>query len=160
MTKLTLLNRQSLLTVRLRLLRQIARYTLDCPPIQRRSSRPGQVTLVLTGAAEIARINRVHLNHEGPTDVITFDYAGGDADGIGLDGEILICPAVAFRQADEFRTNWPMELVRYLVHGLLHLCGYDDLTPTGRRVMKRHENRLVKRLAEAFDCGGLEGGRK
>lgn len=109
------------------------------------------------GARKMAALNQIHLGHEGPTDVITFDYGEPKARNLPrvLQGEVLICIAVAMTQAREFRTTWPAETVRYLVHALLHLCGYDDLQPAARREMKRHENRLVGRLARQFDFAAL-----
>ena len=65
-------------------------------------------------------------------------------------GEIFICIDEAVTQARRFRTTWPSELVRYLVHGILHLQGYDDLTPAARRKMKREENRLLQQLARHY----------
>jgi ssRNA-specific RNase YbeY (16S rRNA maturation enzyme) len=58
-------------------------------------------------------------------------------------------------QARKFRTTWQMELSRYLVHGLLHLCGYNDQQPQARRRMKTMENRLVRRLANEFPLSSL-----
>jgi probable rRNA maturation factor len=55
----------------------------------------------------------------------------------------------AVRQAAEFGTTWEAELLRYVIHGILHLRGYDDLEPAKRRVMKREENRLVRKLASS-----------
>ena len=52
----------------------------------------------------------------------------------------------AVAQATEFKTTWQSEVVRYVVHGVLHLLGHDDLQPDLRRKMKREENRLVRRL--------------
>lgn len=91
-----------------------------------------------------AELNQQFLQHEGPTDIITFDY-GSTAER--LQGELFICVAEAVRQAAEFRTNWDQELYRYVIHGLLHLRGFDDREPAARRVMKREENRLVRRFA-------------
>ena len=53
-------------------------------------------------------------------------------------------------QAKQFRTSWQSEVVRYAVHGVLHLLGHDDLRLAARRKMKREENRLVRRLAKEF----------
>jgi probable rRNA maturation factor len=90
-----------------------------------------------------AELNQQFLQHEGPTDIITFDY-GSTADR--LQGELFICVAEAVRQAAEFGTEWNQELHRYVIHGLLHLRGFDDREPAARRVMKREENRLVRRF--------------
>ncbi len=71
-------------------------------------------------------------------------------------GEIFICVDDAIEQAKEFRTTWQSEVVRYIVHGVLHLLGYDDLKPDLRRVMKREENRFVNSLSREFDLGKLQ----
>jgi ssRNA-specific RNase YbeY (16S rRNA maturation enzyme) len=66
-------------------------------------------------------------------------------------GELFICLDDAVAQAREFRTTWQRELVRYIVHGVLHLCGHDDHAAVPRRVMKREENRLLRELSRRFD---------
>ena len=118
---------------------------------------------------EMAEVNRQFLQHEGSTDVITFDNcdsgapvsetarsaispsrAGSETGAPMLHGEIFISVADAVKQASEFRTTWQSELTRYLIHGLLHLRGFDDLQPTKRRVMKREENRLLRMITVKF----------
>ena len=105
----------------------------------------------LVGAKEMARVNWQFLHHEGSTDVITFDHqesgVRSQKSELKLNGELFICVDEAVTQAKEFGTNWQSEVVRYIVHGVLHLLGYDDLKPQLRRVMKREENRLVRLLA-------------
>ncbi len=127
-----------------------------------------ELGIQLVEAKAMARVNWQFLQHEGSTDVITFDYletgrAGSPlpADGAHgvtrptLHGELFICVDDAVRQAKEFGTSWEAEVVRYVVHGVLHLLGYDDLKPAGRRVMKREENRLVRRLEKRFALAHL-----
>lgn len=99
----------------------------------------------LLSAGRMAEANAAHLQHEGPTDVITFDY--GEPGRGALHGELLICPGVAVEQARDYETSWESEIVRYVIHGVLHLRGYDDRTAAARRVMKREEDRLLKELA-------------
>ena len=94
-------------------------------------------------AKRSAEVNWQFLQHEGPTDIITFDHGSTPA---RLFGEMFICVPEAVRQAAEFRTDWKQELHRYVIHGLLHLRGFDDREPAVRRVMKREENRLVRRF--------------
>ncbi len=105
----------------------------------------------LVSAKRSAEVNWQFLRHEGPTDIITFDHGSTPE---RLFGEMFICVPEAVRQAAEFRTTWEAELLRYVIHGLLHLRGYDDLESAKRRVMKREENRLVRKLV------GNEEGRK
>ncbi len=97
----------------------------------------------LVSAREMAQVNWDFLRHEGSTDVITFDHGSTPE---RLYGELFISVADTVKQAGEFGTAWTEELARYVIHGLLHLHGYDDLEPAKRRVMKREENRLVRRL--------------
>ncbi|MCW5556540.1 MAG: rRNA maturation RNase YbeY [Verrucomicrobiae bacterium] len=93
-------------------------------------------------ARRSAALNQRHLQHEGPTDILTFDLGGS---GRRLRGELFICVAEAVRQAPLFGATWREELFRYVLHGLLHLQGHDDQDPARRRVMKRAENRLMAR---------------
>jgi probable rRNA maturation factor len=105
----------------------------------------------LVSAKRSAEVNWQFLQHEGPTDIITFDHGSTPE---RLFGEMFICVPEAVRQAEEFGTTWEAELLRYVIHGILHLRGYDDLEPAKRRVMKREENRLVRKLV-----GNREGRR-
>jgi len=102
---------------------------------------------------EMARLNEQFLQHVGPTDVITFDHGEGQP---GLHGEIFICPEIASAQAREFRTSLPEELVRYAIHGLLHLQGQDDRSPALRKRMKHEEDRIVGSLAKQFAIARLQ----
>jgi len=104
-------------------------------------------------------INETFLKHEGSTDVVTFDYADKTEETI-LAGEIFICIDEAIVQAKKFRTSWQSEIVRYVVHGVLHLTGHDDLKPNLRRRMKREENRLLSRLSRKFSLAQIAGASK
>jgi probable rRNA maturation factor len=104
-----------------------------------------ELGLYLVGAEEMTWLNETFLRHAGTTDVITFDYgAPGPADGAF--GEIFVCLDEAVRQARRFRTTWRRELTRYVVHGVLHLRGYNDHRANDRRAMKRVEDRLLRTL--------------
>jgi rRNA maturation RNase YbeY len=111
-------------------------------------NRSHEVGVYFIGRKKMAALNKKYVGHEGPTDVITFDYSEGKS----MHGEIFVCPDVALAQAKEFGTTPQMELVRYLVHGLLHLRGYDDRTPTKRAKMKRAEDKWVRWAAARFPC--------
>jgi probable rRNA maturation factor len=118
-----------------------------------------ELGITLIAAREMALVNETFLQHEGSTDVITFDHAekqtAQSRKQKTIHGEIFICVDVAIVQAKEFQTTWQAELVRYAVHGVLHLLGYDDLKPNLRREMKREENRLVRILAGRFSFAQL-----
>ncbi len=115
-----------------------------------------EVGIHLVSAREMAKVNWDFLRHEGSTDVITFDHGSTTE---RLHGELFISVADAVGQAEEFGTTWDEELARYVIHGLLHLRGYDDLEPAKRRVMKRHENRLVRKFAEKHPLARPTGRR-
>jgi rRNA maturation RNase YbeY len=126
----------------------------------------GEIGFHFVSAREMARVNWDFLRHEGSTDVITFDHGSGKG---RLHGECFISVPDAVGQAEEFGRPWTEELARYVIHGVLHLEGFDDLAPETRRVMKRHENRLVAWANRKFDLGklhrpprapGRRGGRK
>ncbi len=107
-----------------------------------------EIGIEFVTAERMAEINFAYLKHTGSTDVITFSYADAQA---SIHGDIVICVADAIAQAKEFETSWHQEVIRYIVHGLLHLLGEDDLTTPARVRMKRRENLLVGELAGKFD---------
>jgi len=112
------------------------------------------LNICLVSALEIARLNEKYLRHKGTTDVLAFDY--GDAPRPGpLFGELFVCVEEACAQARRFRTTWQSEVVRYLIHGLLHLCGYNDQPARRRQEMKRVENRLMRLLSRQFTLRAL-----
>jgi rRNA maturation RNase YbeY len=147
----TFRNRQRLRRVNAPLLKEIITAALEELGV----APDSEICFHLVSAPEMARINWQFLQHEGSTDVITFDLSEQSTRTPRhiprqLHGEIFICIADAIAQAKEFQTSWQSELVRYAVHGVLHLLGHDDLKPVARRKMKREENRLVQLLAKQF----------
>ncbi len=118
------------------------------------ASFEGEACFHLVPKKRMAEVNYQFLKHEGPTDVITFDLAE-DPSRIVFLAEIYICPAVAEDQAKEYDTTWQDELLRYHVHALLHLQGYDDLTPEELKVMKHHEERIMIAARDRFQLDDL-----
>ncbi len=108
-----------------------------------------ELGVYLVGTAAMSGINLQYLGHKGSTDVITFDY-GDPQKTDWLAGDIFVSGPEAVIQARAFRTTWQQELARYIVHGLLHLQGYDDRQPVDRRSMKAAEERLVRKLEKRF----------
>ena len=149
---LCLRNRQRDCPVDLRLLRRILRFALE----HSFNASDYELCFHFVPAAEMAGVNEKFLVHTGPTDVITFGYS---EDREKLHGEIFICPAVATAQAREFGVSWQAEIVRYCVHGLLHLRGYNDVGAANRRKMKREEDRIVIDLTRQFAVGRLRRAR-
>lgn len=89
---------------------------------------------------QIIDINKEYLNHNYSTDIITFNYSGSNKK---LDGEIFISVDDAKKNAREFDNSIKEELLRLVIHGILHLLGYDDIKAGDRKKMKELENRLL-----------------
>ena len=147
--RLSLSNRQRFRRVHLRELRRIVTWIVD----EMLGPAGYDLSICLISAAQMTRLNESFLRHAGPTDVLAFDYSEpGDKT---FRGEIFVCVEVAVEQALRFRTTWRSEMVRYVIHGLLHLQGYDDHGVVLRRRMKRIENRLLIALGRRFELRKL-----
>ena len=107
-----------------------------------------QLGIVLVDDATIAKLNAQYHAMSGPTDVLSFDYGEGQ-------GELIISVECAIRQARHFRTTPARELILYVVHGILHLHGYDDQKPNDQRRMRAAERKLMSRLSKLFEFKGL-----
>jgi len=93
----------------------------------------GGVEISILGSRAMAKVHRDFLNIPGATDVITFPY-----------GEILVCAHIAAACAPEFGHSTTQELALYIIHGLLHLSGFDDLTPPGAKKMAVTQQEILK----------------
>ncbi len=91
---------------------------------------------------QIIPINNSYLNHNYSTDIITFNYSG---ENYTLDGEIFISLDDASFYANKYGVELNNEVLRLIIHGLLHLLGYDDKDVKEKRKMKRVENKLVNK---------------
>ena len=122
-------------------LRRAVRLALDSadPPVH------GEVSVTCLEAPEIARLNRDYLGREGPTDVIAFRLDGDDE----LLGDVYLCPEVAARAAEEAGDGLLEEVVRLVIHGVLHLLGHDHPEDEGRwdSPMYHLQERLVREVA-------------
>ncbi|MFA5263391.1 MAG: rRNA maturation RNase YbeY [Opitutaceae bacterium] len=113
-----------------------ARFSGGCPD--------GELSVAILTDAELALIHGDFLDDPSMTDVITFE---GQA-ALGTAGEICISADAAARYAATHKRSFSEELTLYLVHGWLHLAGYDDLRPELKRAMRRAEKRAMSLLAE------------
>jgi len=112
------------------------------------------LTIVFVNETRMAKINLEHLRHEGATDIITFDYTTPAL----LHGELIICPIVASEHAAQHQDTLGHEIARNIIHGVLHLLGYDDSQTIARKKMKRQENRLLQKLSRRFPLDTLSHG--
>ena len=99
---------------------------------------PGLVSVSLIDDPEIQRVHTQFMDNPDPTDVITFPY--------GEEGDVLISVETAARQAEELGASFEREIALYLIHGLLHLAGYDDTTPAAREEMDKLQESLLTKV--------------
>jgi probable rRNA maturation factor len=150
------------------------------------------LSISIVDNSAIHKINRDHLQHDYPTDVISFqldfvsaddlqcddetdnddedfrdeDFSGDDAEidddsvdvtecelltegraaGAGIEGEIIASAEMAVSMATDGEWSAEAELILYIVHGLLHICGYDDLTPEEKCIMRARERVILSEL--------------
>jgi probable rRNA maturation factor len=114
-----------------------ARFLGGCPP--------GELSLVFLTDPALAKIHADFMNDPAATDVITFE---GDQ-ATGLAGEICVSADTARRYAHEHERAFAKELTLYVVHGWLHLAGYDDRQPARKCRMRAAETRAMKLLQDA-----------
>jgi rRNA maturation RNase YbeY len=147
-------NRQHARKVNRRLLKQITATLLADLEVEN-----AELGVHLIAAPEMIRLNEKFLRHRGSTDVITFDNRNSEfgiwSSEFQLHGEIFICVNEAVRQARQYGTTWQSEIVRYIVHGILHLLGSDDARAGARREMKREEDRRMRELSRRFPLSKL-----
>lgn len=98
--------------------------------------RLGDISVIFCSDNYILDINRKYLGHDYFTDIITFDYREGDR----LSGDLFISVDSVGENAVEYGTEFNEELNRVIVHGLLHIIGYDDHTEEDTAVMRAKEN--------------------
>ena len=103
-----------------------------------------EVSLAFVDNATIQRLNQRYLQHDEPTDVLSFPF--NDGPGGKLGGELVIGAEVAQLEAQAGGHAVEAELALYVIHGLLHLCGYDDKTAKEAAEMRSKERRHLEEL--------------
>ena len=100
----------------------------------------GNLTYCFCDDPYILETNRKFLNHDYFTDIITFDYTRRGRIG----GDMVISFDTVRSNADVLGVPYTQELLRVVIHGVLHLCGIDDKGPGEREIMERNENEALK----------------
>jgi len=101
------------------------------------------VSVVLVGDRTMRDLNRRFRGRDYATDVLSFQYGGKGESGVPILGEIVISPATALRQALRWGSTHDREIRRLLVHGMLHLLGYDHTSDKGEHLAV--QRRLLRR---------------
>lgn len=113
------------------------------------------LSVVLAGHEMVRRLNREYLDHDYNTDVLSFSLRDGpspessNVDDGGVEGEVYVDLDTAAERHEEFDTSFEREAHRYLIHGVLHLVGYDDATESGQVTMRQKEDQYL----DAVDLG-------
>lgn len=101
--------------------------------------RVGNLAYCFCNDDAILETNRQFLDHDYFTDIITFDYSYGDR----IEGDILISLDTVASNAEELNLEYNEELLRVIIHGVLHLCGLKDKSPEERKAMESAENEAL-----------------
>jgi probable rRNA maturation factor len=104
----------------------------------------GEITYVFCSDEYLHKINLEHLNHDTFTDIITFNYCEGDL----INSDIFISIDRVKENAKTFQTTFQNELNRVIIHGILHLVGYDDKSDSDKERMRAKEDFYLSLLSE------------
>lgn len=108
----------------------------------------GRIGIVLVDNETIHKLNLDFLQHDYPTDVISFQVESDLEHGF-LEGEVIASVEMAAQRGPEFQWTIHEEILLYVIHGLLHLVGYDDVEPEKRTQMREKERFYLR-------CVGVE----
>jgi len=100
-----------------------------------------EVDIAIVTARRIAALNRRYLRHRGATDVLSFDLS---QPGGGIAVQLIVCGELAVREARARGLGPQRELMLYVLHGLLHVLGYDDTTPQAAEEMRTRQEELLE----------------
>jgi probable rRNA maturation factor len=103
-----------------------------------------EISLAFVDNPTIHRLNQRYLQHDEPTDVLSFPLSEPNASRLA--GELVIGVEVALEQAASRDHDVQAELILYVIHGLLHLCGYDDHDDADRDAMRQRERHYLQQL--------------
>ena len=101
--------------------------------------------VVFVDENKIVEINKEYLDRDYITDIISFRY-DEDSSNKQIEGTLYCCAQRIYEQAPEHNTDAPKEFKRILIHGLLHLCGYEDRPPEAKKEMTQRENFYLDKL--------------
>ncbi len=121
--------------------REIKKLVLDILAIER-NRKPGQVNICFVTSSAIRKLNRKFHNTDSATDVLSFDM--GDKARLMI--ELAISSGAAISYSKSVKTNPLWELYLYVIHGILHVLGYDDITPRQKLKMDKRQELILKKL--------------
>ena len=107
-----------------------------------------EVSIHLVDTKTISRLHAQFFDDPTTTDCITFPMDDPSEEGCQMLGEVFVCPATALDYAKKRGLDPYRETTLYIVHGILHLIGYDDIDPKERRTMRTKERQTMAHLEE------------
>ncbi len=110
-----------------------------------------EISVVFLTKARMRELNRQFRHRDAATDVLSFRLEGGSSRSRASFGDVFISPDAARENADAFNSSFEKEIVLYVIHGILHLAGYDDTRPRERARMRKKEEELLTDLCRARD---------
>jgi probable rRNA maturation factor len=140
--KVSIATPQEIVAVDRRRMRDVVRAVLDGESVA-----DAEISLAFVDNPTIHQLNRRYLQHDEPTDVLSFPLS--EPGSRKLAGELVISVEVAQAQALDRGHDVHTELALYVIHGLLHLCGYDDAAPAGQVAMRQRERHYLLQLGLA-----------
>lgn len=105
-----------------------------------------EIAIYFVTAKKICQLHDEFFNDPSITDCISFPL---DKSYLG---EIFVCPKQALLYSEKRRIDPKEEVILYLIHGLLHLIGYDDLDPKSKKIMRRKEKSCMRHLKKVREC--------
>ena len=132
--------------------------------------RNAVLSVTVVDSRTIHRLNREHLQHDYPTDVISFQLDWTSSDGgadmptqlptgrsadADIEGEVVVNADIAAEMAEQCGWSTKDELTLYAVHGMLHICGYDDQTDNEKEIMRAREKAVLLGMGLAPQYPGL-----
>jgi rRNA maturation RNase YbeY len=109
--------------------------------------KTGNINIVFYSDEQLAEFNKQYLHHDTLTDIITFDYS----EGMIIHGDICISIERLIENAKIYNCTFEEELRRVMVHGILHLCGYNDKKKADKLLMKQKEEKALTLFNTAYN---------
>lgn len=106
----------------------------------------GEIAYIFCDDDKILEVNRQYLGHDYYTDIITFNYCEKDK----LSGDIFVSIDTVKSNSETFNTDYYDELSRVIIHGILHLCGFNDKTDDESKEMRKQEDLAIAALPKAL----------
>jgi probable rRNA maturation factor len=139
MGKIAIATPQEIVAVDRKHVREVVRAVLDGEGVA-----DAEISLAFVDNPTIHTLNKRYLDHDEPTDVLSFPLSEPNAKRLA--GELVIGVEVALAQARERGHDVQHELALYVIHGLLHLCGHDDKSDEAARAMRARERHYLAAL--------------